>query len=142
MNVIDQFHGPFRFLSNFYPACITFEGIDYPTVEHAYQAAKTDDRGLRLTVAAAHSPGAAKRMGPKLPLRPGWEQIKVDTMRALLRLKFTSYPELRAQLLATGDAELVEVNTWNDTFWGVCNGEGRNQLGKILMEIRRELAQR
>ena len=141
MNIIDQFHGQFRFLSNFYPACIVIKGIEYPTVEHAYQAAKTNDRGLKLTVAAVYSPGAAKRMGPKLPLRPDWEQVKLDTMRTLLRLKFTRHPDLRAQLLATGDAELVEGNTWNDTFWGVCNGVGCNQLGKILMEIRRELAE-
>ena len=141
MRVIDRFHGKYDFLSNFYPAPVKFERIEFLTVEHAFQAAKTDDRELRLTVANAPSPHAAKRMGRRLPLRSDWEAIKVGVMRELVRLKFSTHPELRARLLATGQATLVEGNTWNDRFWGVCQGEGRNQLGLILMEVRRELAE-
>jgi len=141
MQVIDRFQGEYGFLSNFHAAPITFERIVYPTVEHAFQAAKAKDRALKLSVANAPSPGAAKRMGRKLHLRPDWEMVKVDIMRALVRLKFSTHSELRAQLLATGDAMLIEGNTWNDTFWGVCQGNGRNQLGEILMEVRRELAE-
>jgi hypothetical protein len=46
---------------------------------------------------------------------------------------------LKQLLLATGDKELIEGNTWGDTFWGVCNGIGQNHLGKILMAKRTEL---
>jgi len=49
--------------------------------------------------------------------------------------------DLKQMLLDTGDQELVEGNTWNDTFWGVCRGEGQNNLGKILMKVRMELRQ-
>jgi predicted NAD-dependent protein-ADP-ribosyltransferase YbiA (DUF1768 family) len=59
----------------------------------------------------------------------------------MVRLKFSTHQELRERLLATGEAELIEGNTWNDTFWGVCKGEGQNWLGKILMEVRKELAE-
>lgn len=42
-------------------------------------------------------------------------------------------------LINTGDAELIEGNSWGDTFWGECNGIGENNLGKILMKIRKEI---
>ena len=81
------------------------------------------------------TPGQAKRAGNKLVLRPDWEQIKIIVMTDLCRIKFQD-PHMRKLLLDTGDAELIEGNWWNDTFWGVCNGIGQNHLGKILMAIR------
>lgn len=77
-----------------------------------------------------------------MQLRPDWEEAKVGIMEELVRLKFTAHADLRARLLATGDAELIEGNNWNDRFWGVCRGQGQNQLGLILMKVRSELAQR
>lgn len=135
--MIDRFNGKYVFLSNFYPSPITIDRVEYPTVEHAFQASKTLSRGERQMIAYAVSPGKAKRMGRKLNLRSDWEEVKVACMLELARLKFTE-PNLKAKLLATGDVELIEGNTWNDTFWGVCRGEGQNQLGKILMKVRKE----
>jgi len=135
---IDNFSGPYGFLSNFFPAPITFDGIRYPTSEHAFQAAKTLDQEERKRIAEEPSPGRAKRLGQKVTLRPGWDGMRVAVMEKLLRAKF-SYPELRDQLLDTGDAELIEGNVWKDKFWGVCGGVGENQLGKLLMKIRDEL---
>ena len=136
--VIDIFDGEFAFLSNFSPDICVFEGIVFPTVEHAFQAAKTLDKNQRLMIAAAPTPGKAKRMGRNVSLRADWEQIKTDVMYKCLRSKFST-PELREQLLDTGDAELIEGNWWNDTTWGVCNGVGENRLGKLLMQIRAEI---
>ena len=138
--IIREFTGMYRFLSNFYPAEITFEGVVYPTVEHAYQAAKTRDPQERARIAAAGTPGIAKRQGRQIALRESWNAEKVNIMAALLRLKFAYLP-LRAKLLATGDAHLQEGNWWGDTFWGVnhINGDGKNALGKLLMELRQEL---
>lgn len=138
--MIERFNGEYVFLSNFYPSPIVINGVEYPTVEHAYQAAKTCNRREKLLVAYASTPGQAKRMGRKLSLRLNWEEIKVDTMLGLVRLKFTE-SNLRAKLLATGTVELVERNAWNDRFWGVCRGNGQNQLGKILMRVREECQQ-
>jgi ribA/ribD-fused uncharacterized protein len=139
-NVIDRFAEEFHFLSNFHYATIAFEGIKYPTVEHAFQAQKTKERAEQREIAAAGSPMAAKGMGRKVKLRKDWESVKVGVMRDLVRLKFTSHDDLADLLLATGHATLIEGNTWNDTFWGVCGKRGKNWLGRILMEVRDELS--
>jgi ribA/ribD-fused uncharacterized protein len=135
---ISGFHGDYRWLSNFTLCEVELEGVMYPTVEHAYQAAKTTVKEFREAIRLCTTPGQAKRMGKQITLRPDWEAIKLDVMRGLLREKF-SWGYLRVALLATGERELIEENTWYDTFWGVCYGEGQNWLGKLLMEIREEL---
>ncbi len=137
---IGEFTGPYRFLSNFSPAQIELEGITYPTVEHAYQAAKTLDRGERLRIAALPTPAEAKRAGRALPQRADWETAKFQVMEQCVREKFMRHADLRAALLATGEAYLEEGNTWGDQIWGVYQGKGDNRLGKILMKIRAELA--
>lgn len=136
---IESFAGEYRFLSNFYPSPIRVDGLLYPTVEHAFQAAKTPDVGEKRKIAEARSPGRAKSLGRKVRLRKDWESVKVGIMKQLVLLKFRENPELEELLLATGDAELVEGNTWNDRFWGVCNGYGKNHLGKALMSVRAQL---
>lgn len=136
---IAEFRGEYRFLSNFWPATVVFEGIEYPTVEHAYQAAKTLDVNERKRIALLATPGDAKRAGRALPLRADWENVKLGVMEQCVRYKFTHHAELCAKLLATGDAYLEEGNTWGDEFWGTVNGRGENHLGKILMKVREEL---
>lgn len=141
--VIVNFKGRYRFLSNFYPTKVGMSGIEYPTVEHAYQAAKTDNRVLRIAIAATATPGKAKRLGRKVPLRPGWDTIKEAIMRELLWQKFQD-PQLAKKLLATAPAVLVEGNYWHDSWWGVCycqhcDGYGLNILGRMLMALRDNL---
>src|SRR4051812_15382921 len=101
---IAEFQGDYRFLSNFYPATVEFEGITYPTVEHAYQSAKTLDMAERKRIAALATPSDAKREGRKLKLRDDWETAKFEVMERCARYKFTHDADLRAKLLATGDA--------------------------------------
>jgi ribA/ribD-fused uncharacterized protein len=137
---VSFFRGSYRFLSNFYPAVVVFEGKRYPTVEHAFQAAKTDDVVERARIGAADTPAKAKAMGRRVALRKDWENVKLDVMLELLRKKF-GRPELRDLLLDTGDAKLIEGNTWNDRFWGVVDGQGKNHLGRLLMKVRDELRQ-
>lgn len=136
---IDSFQGKYRFLSNFWPAVVEYEGITYPSVEHAYQASKTMDMGERRRIAEIVEPGDAKRAGRAAKQRPDWKEVKLRVMEDCVRYKFTHHDELRDKLLATDDAELIEGNTWNDRFWGVCNGQGENHLGKILMKVRAEI---
>jgi ribA/ribD-fused uncharacterized protein len=93
----------------------------------------------RKRIAGLPTPGEAKKEGGKLARRPDWEQVKFQVMEDCVRYKFAHHPELKAQLLATGDAELIEGNDWGDKIWGVFHGEGENRLGKILMKIRAEL---
>ena len=116
---IDRFEGRNNFLSNFFPAIIEYGGAQYPTVEHAYQAAKTDNLHARqqFQITGDLTPGQAKRMGKLLDLRPHWENLKLGVMYQLVLQKFT-YVDLRHKLLMTKDAELIEGNDWGDTFWG------------------------
>ena len=138
MPAIERFAGEHRFLSNFHPSPIWFEGVSYPTVEHAYQAAKSDDFEEKLRIASVESPGVAKRLGRRLVPRRDWEECRVFVMEELVRAKFARHADLRRRLLDTGDAELIEGNNWCDRFWGVCGGVGENRLGRILMQIREE----
>lgn len=139
MQDIHGFFGDHRWLSNFWPARVTMDWEEYPTVEHAYQAAKTFDRNVRLAIQNAQTAGQAKRLSPtgKL-LRPDWEHVRVQIMDDLLRQKFSN-PELAQKLVSTGECTIEETNAWGDIFWGVCNGKGENTLGKLLMEIRSDL---
>lgn len=136
---IGEFQGEYRFLSNFWPAPCEFEGVRYPSSEHAYQAAKSLDAADRRRIAALPTPSEAKRAGRALTLRPDWETVKFDVMRECVRSKFALNPDLAEKLLATGDALLEEGNTWGDRTWGVVDGVGENRLGRILMDIRSEL---
>lgn len=136
---IDSFSGQYRFLSNFYRCQIkSWDGITYPTVEHAFQASKTLDMEERRKIAGLTSPGEAKRAGKALKLRSDWSVVKVRIMLDLLRIKFQT-PDLKRKLLSTGNAKLIEGNTWGDRFWGQCYGTGENMLGKLLMKVRSEL---
>lgn len=135
-----MFRGQKFFLSNFFPVEVEWDGKRYPSVEHAFQAAKTLDPVWRERIRQASTPQEARRLGRKAPLRPDWEQVKVGIMKELLRQKF-SYAHLRQKLYQVPDEELVEINTWHDTFWGVCvcpkcKGQGKNVLGQLLKEVK------
>lgn len=136
---ISRFSGRHAFLSNFAYSRIEWEGITYPTVEHAFQASKTHDANERARIAALRSAAAAKSAGRSLQLRADWDDVRVPVMAALLRLKF-AIPDMRAALIATGDADLIEGNTWGDRFWGVVDGVGENWLGRSLMSVRADIS--
>lgn len=144
---VGPFRGPASFLSNFHPAEIPYHGHVWPTAEHAYQASKfqADSPPYRqialLRAPHGNAPGRAKQIG-----RTGEAKYRVEmtdahrffVMKEILVLKFSleKHPSLAEMLEMTGDRELVELNSWGDTFWGVCDGRGTNYLGKILMAVR------
>ena len=141
IETIINFDGEYAFLSNFFYAPFVYEDNIYPTNEHFFQAMKTLNPEERRKIAEAKTPGVAKRMGRKVQLREDWEEIKIDVMRLGLRLKFKAHMGLTEKLIATGDADLIEGNTWHDNFWGIClcprcQGNGQNHLGLLLMEAR------
>lgn len=133
--IIDNFHGEYRWLSNFWPVKVVLDGRTYPSVEAAYQAAKTVSPQERKPFEKMN-PFEAKKAGRRITLRRDWDQVKLGVMRSLLEQKFSPGGELHKMLLSTKPHTLIEGNTWNDTFWGVCRGRGNNHLGKLLMEIR------
>lgn len=137
--VIDSFSGKHRFLSNFWLTSIEYEGIDYPSSEHAFQSAKTLDKNTRRRISKLKNPREAKSAGRLLEIREDWEEVRLKVMEDILRIKFSD-ESLKEWLIETGNAELIEGNYWGDVFWGVCRGIGENHLGQILMKIRSELS--
>lgn len=140
---IDSFSGQYEFLSNFHPSPIVMDGLLYPTVEHAFQAAKTTDVDKREKIRFAATASDAKKLGgPKgiVTIDQNWDSQKLDIMSSLVQKKFAEHLDLKLKLLLTGEAELIEGNTWRDQFWGVTkDGVGENHLGKILMSIRTKI---
>jgi len=125
-------------LSNFAPYPITLRGKRWPTSEHYFQAQKLTDPREQEEIRGAKTPMIAARMGRdrKRKLRRDWERVKIGVMREAVEAKFRQHEELRALLLGTGDAQLIE-HTENDDFWGDGgDGSGRNELGRILMAVR------
>lgn len=135
MNVINSFTGEYRWLSNFHPCVIKVNDHVFPSVEHAFQAAKSENPHDWDYIRGLASPGQAKGAGRRLKMRPDWDDIKIEVMRELIKIKFTN-PQLRQLLVNTGNAQLIEGNHWGDTFWGQCRGVGHNYLGKLLMNER------
>ena len=136
-HMISSFEGEYNFLSNFWMCSVEYEGIIYPSSEHAYVAAKTTDSELRKQIVSLETPAQVKRFGRTLVLRDNWELIKLSVMVDIVSTKFEQHPDLMAKLKASAPHELVEGNTWGDTTWGQCPvGNGKNWLGKILMSIR------
>jgi len=132
---------PFGEFSNFSRYGFELDGIFWPTSEHYFQAQKFNDLSHVTKIRQAESPRKAAELGRlrSVPLRPDWESVKDDVMRTAVRAKFTTHDDLRKLLLSTGDEELIERTT-DDYYWGGGDtGEGKNMLGKILMEVRREL---
>jgi ribA/ribD-fused uncharacterized protein len=133
---------PYGELSNFAPYPITLRSKRWPTSEHFFQAQKFESPRDQEEIRAARTPMLAAQMGRdrKRTLRRDWERVKIGIMREAVEAKFRQHDELRALLLATGDAKLVE-HTDNDSFWGDGgDGRGRNQLGQVLMDVRAALA--
>ena len=147
--MISSFRDKYYFLSNFFPCLIMYHGIPYRSVESAFQAQKVstalsgEARAVQQRRFSNLSPDQAKHLGRRIALRPDWESVKNALMRELLMVKFSD-PKLKVWLLSTGNEKLVEGNTWHDNYWGSCicprcRDRGRNELGKTLMSIRREL---
>lgn len=137
-SAITNFTGKHRFLSNFYPVEIRLnDDMEiYPSVEHAYQAAKCPSAEMRKRIRECKHPAQAKRMGRQVATVKNWPEIRLAVMEELLFQKFTCNDLLYKLLMETGNQQLIEDNTWGDTFWGVCDGKGENHLGRLLMLVR------
>lgn len=129
---------PHGYMSNFSRHSFVVNGVTYRTSEHFYQSQKFAGTPYEVTVREIASPKDSADLGrsPSLPLRSDWEEIKVEVMRQALIAKFSQNPEIKAQLLSTGDAILVE-DSMVDAYWGWgADHSGKNMLGKLLMEVR------
>ncbi len=153
---VTSFHdGKHEFLSNFFPAKVTYNGLEFPSAENAYQFAKiaapTKDETARFQRCTA---AEAKKAGAAVRISPNWNEVRLGVMEQILRSKFED-PKLRALLSNTGGRALIEGNQWRDNFWGVSpvphssneiadalDNPSRNHLGRLLMRLRDEYAPR
>lgn len=137
--IIDRFDGQYRFLSNFYETPLLFRGLVFENAEAAFHSQKCPQRAKEFQGLNASQ---SKRLGRQVEMRPDWDKVRDQVMYEVVSEKFSQNSKIRERLIATGEAMLVEGNTWNDRYWGVCNGIGQNKLGKILMRVRSELMQK
>ncbi len=121
-DIIDRFNGDYYFLSNYYLCLygLVVDGIRYTNSEAAFQAAKTINKKERLLKFAPAGATTAKIRGRRIDLRPDWEEVKDDVMYQVVKAKFTQNRDLMDSLIDTGDAYLIEGNTWHDNYWGIC----------------------
>jgi ribA/ribD-fused uncharacterized protein len=131
---IKGFFGDYIWLSNFYKCNVFYGGFLFPSVEHAYQYAKHSNPALEdyedvLKLTSAQ----VKQWGKNIPLKKDWNKLKLEIMSQLVLSKFENNIDLKNKLIEIKDFYIEETNYWRDTFWGVYNSSGKNNLGKILM---------
>jgi ribA/ribD-fused uncharacterized protein len=144
--VINKFTGDWAFLSNFHEWEADWNGVIFPTSEHAFQAAKCANSADMLRIYKAKTAKQAKYYGRSVGLRPDWDHFRVHAMKEVLTSKFTLDKTHGIYLLSTSGANLIEGNYWHDNFWGdcycgrkSCEQKGKNFLGRLLMGIREEI---
>lgn len=153
-HTIDSFRGEFYFLSNFFnsPICVPIANFDstftFCTGEHLFHAAKISASDASVEEQYAYlnnlsrnpNPNKAKYLGRSISIDPKrWDAMSYAVMTRVQKIKFEQHPKLAQKLINTGESLLVEGNTWGDKLWGVSKGEGKNQLGIILMDLRKAL---
>jgi len=134
---------PYYEFTNFYSAPIKVDKKTWPTSEHYFQAQKFV--GTPYEERIRHLPWPRQAFDftrdPKVSCwrRNDWESIKDQIMYKALLAKFTQHDYLRMMLLETKERRLVEHSPY-DSYWGDGgDGTGKNRLGELLMELRREL---
>jgi ribA/ribD-fused uncharacterized protein len=137
-SMIKGFFGEYRWLSNFHDCPVVYKGLEYLNSEAAYQAAKTDDMYTKKQFQTM-SGNQSKKASKSLRTDSMWHKNKSKIMYDILLDKFNRNEDLKKKLLLTGDKLLEETNYWNDTFWGVYMGKGKNMLGTLLMKVREEM---
>ena len=139
--MITKFQNENRWLSNFATVKIVLDGLEFPSIEHAYMSAKSDDEEWKKFCSnPSNKAGDVKRQSRVITLKDNWNDIKINVMAECIKKKFNQEP-FRTKLLETGTQHIQEGNRWNDKFWGVClkTNKGENHLGKLIMEIRDSL---
>lgn len=126
------------FLSNFYESSIELDAVVYRNAEAAYQAMKSNDSLVRVKFINLNG-ASAKALGKRIELRKDWNDIKLDMMYKIVKNKFMQNSTITKLLIDTNDKVIIEGNNWGDIYWGIYNGKGENNLGKILMKVREEM---
>ncbi|MCG7499540.1 GTP cyclohydrolase II [Vibrio sp. Of7-15] len=134
----EDLHG---YLSNFAPVEVNLEGQIWATSEHYYQAQKFHCPELQEKIRNAKTPDIAFQLSREYvsDVREDWEDIRSEVMKLIVSEKFKQNPQIADKLISTGNC-IIKEHSHKDNFWGDGgDGSGRNELGKILMDVRDEL---
>ena len=127
--------------SNFYPRSIIIDNIEWKTSEHYYQAQKFQYELDRDIIRRAVTPKEAFLLSRSLDSKhvENWNAIRVSIMKQVLYIKFTTHQDLNTILLNT-ENRLIQEKSSVDDFWGIgSDGQGKNMMGMLLMELRETL---
>ncbi|KAJ7928132.1 hypothetical protein B0H13DRAFT_2653299 [Mycena leptocephala] len=132
--------------TNFSPHPVQYNGKEYPTSEHLFQAFKFLDNRPDIaekirTISNSPRDAFNEARVHKADQHRDWLKMNMNIakMEIVVWHKFTQHEDLKQELLGTGDAELVEDSA-EDDFWGIGkNGQGQNELGKALEKLRSKL---
>ena len=135
-------------MGNMAPYIIKYEGKEWRTSEALFQSMRFEDESIKEIIRLEKSPMAAKMKAKKfrdqMVVIPMSEK-DVENMRMCVRLKLEQHPELKEDLIATGNETIYENigkrNGERHKFWGAKKlsdneGDGFNMMGKILMDLR------
>lgn len=153
---------PYGWLGNMsrHSVCSRRLGL-FPTAEHLFQATRFPKKSeiieeIRNELNPMRAKWLAKKHKEKFSITP-MSNLDVDNMQFVLELKIEQHPDLKEQLLATGEEQIVEDCSkrkhGSGLFWGAVkvlgmgeNGlhpiigwEGKNVLGNLWMQIREDL---
>ena len=126
------------YLSNDIPTPVVVDGVEFPSVTHAYWSLSTDDPTAAEEIRLAPRASDAKDLGVEARRKGGWPDIRLAVMTDLVRAKFEQHPDLAARLIATGDARISGAYSMSGRYWEG-GARGRNWLGRILELVRSEL---
>ncbi len=132
----------FYVFDNFSSFQVDYDGYLWPTSEHAYQAAifkNTSNEVVNKIKNARSAHDAQKIALENKSLQPeNWNKVEGKIMKEILRHKINQHPYVLKKLLQSGNREIIE-DSWRDSNWGWGhNKTGRNKLGRIWMELRKE----
>lgn len=128
--------------SNFAAFSVVWRGRTWMTSEHAYQSAAFDDASIIEEIFNATSAHNALKLAIKYldKMRPSWQTEKYAVMKEICQAKLDQHPYIQVTLKKSGKAELVEDSP-KDAYWGRgADWSGENNLGKVWMELRKEMA--
>jgi ribA/ribD-fused uncharacterized protein len=128
---------------NFSSFAVEWRGRIWPTSEHAYQASHFMENHPEIVeeIFSAKSAHDAQKIARsyKDKIDPDFYSKNLEIMEDICRHKLQQQPYARKKLLQTEDRQIVEDSPKDDFWgWGV-NRDGRNELGKIWMKLRKEL---
>ena len=134
-------HGPLGYLANYSNHGFTKDGVYYKTAEHYYQASKFDDEEIRKKIICSKTPKEASNIGRDRNniRKKNCRNKKLDDMYEAVYLKFSQNKDIRSKLIETRNEEIREMTT-KESYWGIGPDlDGLNNIGKILMRVRKKI---